>query len=63
MNFNSSFFSSPRSIFEQPQTAVNVPVPPVTKEAVVQTFARSNRGLVLNRIDEGVCVKMLVNSL
>ena len=56
MNFNSFFFSSsPRSIFEQPQTAVNVPVPPVTKEAVVQTFARSNRGLVLNRIDEGVC--------
>ena len=52
MNFKSNFFS-PRSIFEQPQTrAVNVPV--ITKEAVVQTFSRSNRGLVLNRIDEGL---------
>jgi len=42
-----------KSIFEQPQTTV-LNVPPVTKEAVVQTFARSNRGFVLNRIDEGV---------
>ena len=48
-----SFSPFPRSIFEQPQTTV-LNVPPVTKEAVVQTFARSNRGFVLNRIDEGV---------